>query len=730
MSNLSPKPFSYMPIKVTVVDRVTIGNQRYRLSRHHAGQVVVETIEEMPRFESFTELEFYEKHACGEIKIEENYFSQHRKTPDVHPGWLFTDYSPKKQAKALFYEQLIQAYENLSTKEGGLKRTVDELGPRMASLALEALSIVGKMQNGGGSVRLQRIPSVGHFNKMYRLFKDSGGRTISLISKDEGPKRTYRIDPESLAVWEEYAEGYATDGRPTVKKQHLLLLAAIDGINKARALEGKHRLLAPSYKVFAKIIKGLGAYHIHHGRYGKASADKKFGFTRGGFGFFRPGERVDIDEKRMDLMALFKYADMWEKLTDDEKNEAKRIRLWVVVAIDIATRYILGMRFCTKPNSKTTLEVIRMVMEDKSEISAFVGAQSQWIGYCRPERFYTDSGSALVNDEVAPKIAECEIGHARPTAGTPQARGHVESSFRGHQRIVSFYQGRTFKDVVEKADADPVKEASVPIDRIEREYLRAILDIYHNTPHEGLGGETPHNAWVRQTQLYKMRPLIEPDVKRHIFGLDEVRTLGPEGLRFLGVNYHSPVLAKWHLQDGGVEVPIRVDVGNIRSISFKKDGHWYIADNQIGLPDDVSLPEWMAMWERVTREYAKSTTVTLDIFYAALRDLRESGEAAALRNPLGLRRVTMENVRSYERALLHKAGFTVQAALATPASLPAPVGRRSAFLSANAPGYNDIVTDAEALELAEKVARGEPATTKTPRTTTNNPVGTADDIQL
>jgi len=202
MSNLSPKPFSYMPIKVTVVDRVTIGNQRYRLSRHHAGQVVVETIEEMPRFESFTELEFYEKHACGEIKIEENYFSQHRKTPDVHPGWLFTDYSPKKQAKALFYEQLIQAYENLSAKEGGLKRTVDELGPRMASLALEALGIVGKMRNGGGLVQLQRPPSVGHFNKMYRLFKESGGRTISLISKDEGPKRTYRIDPESLAVWD------------------------------------------------------------------------------------------------------------------------------------------------------------------------------------------------------------------------------------------------------------------------------------------------------------------------------------------------------------------------------------------------------------------------------------------------------------------------------------------------------------------------------------------------
>lgn len=101
------------------------------------------------------------------------------------------------------------------------------------------------------------------------------------------------------------------------------------------------------------------------------------------------------------------------------------------------------------------------------------------------------------------KIAECEIGHSRYGGRSAGARSH-RVQLRGHQRIVSFYQGRTFKDVVEKGDADPVKEASMPMDRIEREYLRAILDIYHNTPHEGLGGETPHNAWVRQTQLHKV----------------------------------------------------------------------------------------------------------------------------------------------------------------------------------------------------------------------------------
>ncbi|OWK24003.1 hypothetical protein AJ87_26950 [Rhizobium yanglingense] len=300
-----------------------------------------------------------------------------------------------------------------------------------------------------------------------------------------------------------------------------------------------------------------------------------------------------------------------------------RIRVWVVVAIDLATRYILAMKFCTAPNAQTTIDVIRMMMEDKRELSQYAGALSPWIGRCRPEMIYTDAGSGLVNDEVADIMVECEIDHTRPAAGQPQSRGHVESSFRTHRRVVRHFQGRTFKDIVERGDYDSVKTASLPIDRFERHYVRAILDIYHNTPHEGLNGETPHNAWIRQTQLFKVRPLIEPDVMRHIFGMDFVRRLDGDGLRFLGVPYHSPVLADILMKDGQVDVPIRVNHADMFSISFQKDGMWYVADNTIDLAPDISVPEWIDVMTTIREKFKESTSVTLDIVYITLHELRE-----------------------------------------------------------------------------------------------------------
>ncbi|WP_140426944.1 DDE-type integrase/transposase/recombinase [Ensifer aridi] len=476
------------------------------------------------------------------------------------------------------------------------------------------------------------------------------------------------------------------------------------------------------------MINKLSAYHVHCKRYSKPAADRKFGFTKGGFGFLRPGERIDIDEKRVDLMTLLEYANVWETLLDEEKNLVRRIRLWVVVAIDIATRYILAMRFCTKPNAKTTLDVIRMMMEDKREMSEYVGALAPWIARCRPEMIYTDNGSGLVNDEVAEVLVECEIEHTRPEAGQPQARGHIESSFRGHNRIVRHFQGRTFKDILEKGDYDPVKTASLPVDESERNYVRAILDIYHNTPHEGLGGETPHNAWVRQTQLYKMRPLIEPDVMRHILGMDDTRTLDGEGLRFMGVQYHSPILAQWLLDEGQVEVAVRIDMGDMTSIPFQKDGMWYIADNQIGLLPGISVPEWMTAWKMVGEKFSKSSAVNIDVFYAALRELRENGEAAALRNPLGIRHMTIEKVRDHERALLHRAGFTVLPATNTPLPLDPPVARKSAFVSSNAPGFTDIVGETAAQAAAEAKEKAQSARKPKNGGKGLSSIGSADDI--
>ncbi|KQS76437.1 DDE-type integrase/transposase/recombinase [Rhizobium sp. Leaf383] len=731
MSRQQPKPFSFMPIAVTVMDRVTIGNTHYRLFSDRDGEVVLETENEPSRFAHYTQLEFFERHDRGEIKIEQGAYSKHRRKCVANPGLPFRSNSFKKRAKAKFYHELIKAYDDLDRlTAGGVPRTVDDLGPRMEELAIRALDVTRKIL-AGETVTGQRVPSVGHFNKMYRKYWDSGKKVQVLVSGDVGPKKPNTVDAESLALWEQAAETYATDARLTQRDVHQVALAMIAKANAVRGPD-QHTLLAPSFKVMRRMITELGAYHVCCGRKGRAKADMKFGLSKGGFSFFRPGERVDIDEKQVDLMILLQYAHVWDTLTDEEKESARRIRVWVVVAIDLATRYVLAMKFCMAPNSQTTVDVIRMMMEDKRELSQHVGAISSWIGRCRPEMVYTDAGSGLVNDDVADIMVECEIDHTRPEAGQPQARGHVESSFRGHRRIVRHFQGRTFKDIVERGDYDSVAAASLPLDRFEKHYVRAILDIYHNTPHEGLGGETPHNAWVRQTQMHKVRPFIEPDIMRHIFGMQFERTLDGDGLRYLHVQYHSPVLADMLLKHGQIVVPIRVDLADMSSISFQKDGSWYVADNTIDLAPKISVPEWMAMVDRATSQFKDSTAVTLDVLYVTLNEMREAGTSAALNNPLGLRVISRDAIESFERGLKNKAGFSVQKAAAEAMTPVGAIGRAGAFIGESAFGFDDIVFETEARLAAEdekKAVQGRKDVAKS-RKKSGGRLGSASDIEL
>ena len=258
------------------------------------------------------------------IKIKEGAHSKHPKKIVANPNLPYRSYSPKKRAKANFYYELIKAFDDLDRlTPGGVNRTVDDLGPHMNELAIRALDATRKLLSGETVVG-QKVPSVGHFNKMYSMFKKSGEKVQVLVSGDEGNKKPVEVDADSLAIWEQFVETYASN--PKKSQEDILedIRSRVTQLNAVRGPE-KHRLLVPSFKVVRRMIKELGAYHVYRGRKGKAKADKKFGLTNGGFGFFRPGERVDIDEKEVDLMVLLQYGHIWDTLPSRDGLYGRRI---------------------------------------------------------------------------------------------------------------------------------------------------------------------------------------------------------------------------------------------------------------------------------------------------------------------------------------------------------------------------------------------------------------------
>lgn len=136
--------------------------------------------------------------------------------------------------------------------------------------------------------------------------------------------------------------------------------------------------------------------------------------------------------------------------------------------------------------------------------------------------------------------------------------------------------GRTFSDVVER-DGHPAEErACLGPEDLCFALVRWIVDIYHNTPHTGLGGRTPLRQWETDHADGNVPLRAAPDArsKRLAFGIPLSRMATREGVTVLGVRYHSEALARSIVAKGPREIDLRWDAEDIGVIEACIDGEW------------------------------------------------------------------------------------------------------------------------------------------------------------
>src|SRR3546814_4107563 len=117
-------------------------------------------------------------------------------------------------------------------------------------------------------------------------------------------------------------------------------------------------------------------------------------------------------------------------------------------------------------------------------------------------------------------------------------RGRIERVFGTiHTQLLSWFDGRTFENVVARGDYPAEARASLLVEELNRVLIRYVVDYYHNHPHEGLGGEPPRNCWNRLVGRYGVKPPPPSHWKRHIFGIRAERIIGNLGLLYLGLRF-------------------------------------------------------------------------------------------------------------------------------------------------------------------------------------------------
>jgi len=89
--------------------------------------------------------------------------------------------------------------------------------------------------------------------------------------------------------------------------------------------------------------------------------------------------------------------------------------------------------------------------------------------------------------------------------------------------------------------------ARLTVDELQGWFVEQILGVYHNTPHAGLDGATPLQAWTAASE--GMSPRMPANPKNFWFDLlpGKTRTLGRQGIRLINEDYCSRELVDAYL---------------------------------------------------------------------------------------------------------------------------------------------------------------------------------------
>lgn len=496
------------------------------------------------------------------------------------------------QSEALEHDMLRFALKENQLPPAIAKRLRKERGGyKKARKQNSAKSIVGKVC----------LLAADTLRKLYAKFKKYGlGALADSLSKSGNWSSPLRTDELVLLV-KTVKESYLTPERKTLKatladvrrvfKRENERLREIKRLKETKQREEtEHReeddvrlLRIPGRDAVRSTVRRFGKLRVIIARHGREHAIKMLRPVGKGIEFdaARPGQRVEMDEWLIDLLSII-YSAKCHKYFGTDFLEAvglteEAARWWLVLAIDCRTKVILGMKLTRNPSASAATECLRMVISDKGQMSELADAISCWSMAVKPELLVTDNGVGFKAEKFTSTCMDLGISVLRTHAGIPGMRGTGERIFgTAILDLMPRLSGRTFSSPKDRGSYDSKDRACLDAEDLAFVLVRWVVDIYHNSAHEGLLGRTPLEQWEEDMRNgnYPLSALPDAEAKRIAFGKHLSRTVSKEGIVVMGVRYHGTDLVMHDLGFGSKRVDVRWDPENIGAISVFLDGAW------------------------------------------------------------------------------------------------------------------------------------------------------------
>lgn len=496
----------------------------------------------------------------------------------------------------------------------------------------------------------------------YRQFVRAGRKAIVLAGDySTVGKKAQSLSPTVIGLIEKVSQVYEFEG--TIVGAHKRLKAEVYKHNQwlkqenaSRQLRGASALppeKAPSIKIFRKAIKLAGGPFAEEVRKrGIVAAERRNRPLGTGLIVNTIGERVEMDTWECNLKIILEYAPLFDLLSPAKQKALERVKVWLAIAFDCASKNVLGVAFSMTSKADAVLRARAMIGVDKTDIARSAGAQCAWTQCTGVYQLISDNGKEFQSVAVihAEEMLRESTKGATPAA-RPEFKGMCERLFR---TIADRYRGQpgfTEKRQRLNPDFDPAAHAQLVLDELVKLLIRYILDEYHNSNHRGLFQQTPAMAWAEKSKRGCHSPA--PASRRRVaFGVRIDRKLGRHGVTLLGIDYQSAELQDHFRKHGDGKVRIHVDPLNLGGVTVQLGGVFYTAKPRRQLRLEGVTAEALAEAQRQLRLRLKDElTATEGIVNASISNSMALFAGTAYRATIALKGWSAGELLVREKAL-------------------------------------------------------------------------------
>ncbi|WP_157764679.1 DDE-type integrase/transposase/recombinase [Rhodobacter sp. CZR27] len=689
------------PFHVSEHCRLTIGGKAFRLGYRTGDAYVLAPAEGTDPAETFTFDHLSRLNRAGHIHHErEHFLPPHLRTQAAppRPDITTSDLDPEHASRVNERYAMVSALIDLQ-RRGEVVLTYQSINAAMLTIRVEALKYLAK------------LPDEARLNEVYRALKTgdqvplpagiplprhraaktllqwrkkflAGGKLALVDGIDQRGDRSSAFPPEVDALLVQTVRAsYLTREQKSKVAVTADVRRAFEKENEERAAKGLSLITdVPRRDAVRAAIARLDKLEVMIARHGEDYAKKMFRAGTTGLEVSRPLERVEIDECWIDLRTILSQTRLRKIFTPEEivafGLDKEKIRWWIVVAIDCRTRMILALKLTPNPRASAAVECLRMIMADKGEFADQVGALTPWSQCGTPEGIVHDAGSGLTSIDFSDACADLRITDLTAIAGAASARGRIERLFQTIAKgLLCRLSGRTFSDTVKRGDYDADARACLGTEDMCRILVRWIVDIYHNTPHTGLGLLTPLEQWQSDMAAgnYPLKALPSLERQRVAFGIAGTYRLTKHGVVILGIPYNSLRLASHFAAEGAIMLQTRWDHADLGAISVRIDDVWVevpaVHERFRGLTAQV----WIAARQALREAAAARKSHTQAVIFKAIDDIEATNQKAKLQSRLVDQAWTPERLQHFQSELF--ANFSIAADAPTVLPVEEGVGR-------------------------------------------------------